>query len=153
MKFIKSDIEKLIEVKKKDSFLNHFFTVIKHDYKSSGEIGKHEIKFWKFNLWNAIFYPIFIFKLNSKNEVTSIKSKLNSFGKLNYILFFIFLTSFFKNINFAKITFLSIFFITLIYLAFISLFIFLSFKIYNFEKKKQLESIYKSLNKNTQQKE
>jgi hypothetical protein len=66
-------------------------------------------------------------------------------------LFFILLTSFFKDINFTTINVSSIFFIVLIYLLFISLFILLSFKIYNLEKKNQLESIYKELNKNTQQ--
>jgi hypothetical protein len=151
LKILKSDIEKLIKVKKKDSFINHFFTIINLDYKPNGEVGKNEIKFWKFNLWIAIFYPIFIFKLNSKKEVTSINSKLNSFGKLIYVLFFILLTSFFKDINFTTINVSSIFFIVLIYLLFISLFILLSFKIYNLEKKNQLESIYKELNKNTQQ--
>lgn len=152
MEFVKSDIEKIIQVKKKDSFINHFFTVIKHDYKSNGEVSNHEVKFWEFNLCNAIFYPIFIFKLNSKNEVILINSKLNSFGKSIYILFFVFLTSFFKNINFATINVSNIFFIALFYLVFISLFIVLSFKIYNFEKKNQLETIYKRLNKNTQHK-
>ena len=68
----KSDVEKLIEVKKKDKFLNHFFTVIKHDRRPSGEIEKTEIKIWKFNLWGAIFYPIFIFRLNSSNDLTTI---------------------------------------------------------------------------------
>ncbi len=75
----KSDIEKLIEVKKGDKFLNHFFTVIKHDRRPSGEIEKTEIKVWKFNLCVAIFYQIFIFHFNSNNDLTTISSKLNSF--------------------------------------------------------------------------
>ena len=153
MVFVKSDIEKLIEVKKKDSIITHFFTIMKRDYKSNGEVGLHEIKFWKLNVWNAIFYPIFIFKLNSKNEVITINSKLNSFGKLIYFLFFVFLTSFFKDIDFATIKVSSIFIITLIYLVFISLFILLSFKIYSFVKKNQLQSIFKRLTKKTHQEE
>ena len=141
----KFDIEKLIEIKKEDNFLNHFFTVIKYDRRPAGEIEKTEIKVWKFNLWIAIFYPIFIFHLNSSNELTTISSKLNSFGKLVYALFFVFLTFLFRDIDFVKITFSGFLILALLYLVLISFFILISFKIYNYEKKEQLKSIYKIL--------
>jgi hypothetical protein len=141
----KSDIEKLIEVKKKDKFLNHFFTVIKHDRRPSGEIEKTEIKVWKFNLWVAIFYPIFIFHLDSSNELITISSKLNSFGKLIYGIFFMFLTFLFRDIDFVKITLSGFLILALLYLVLISFFILISFKIYRFEKKEQLKVIFETL--------
>jgi hypothetical protein len=147
MLFEKVDIEKIIVVKKRDSFLSHFITILKHDYKLSGEIGKSEVKLWQFNLWNAIFFPVFIFRFNSKGEPISINSKTNSFGKLIYILFLIFLSSFFINLVFNITKSLGLFFLMIIYLVFITLFILISLKIHNYEKKKQLKKIYKRLNK------
>ncbi len=141
----KSDIEKLIEVKEKDSFINHFFTVIKHDRRTAGEIEKTEIKIWKFNLWVAIFYPIFIFHLNSNNELATISSKLNSFGKLSYGLFFVFLTFLFRDIDFVKITLSGFLLLALLYLVLISFFMLISFKIYRYEKKEKLKVIFETL--------
>jgi hypothetical protein len=144
----KSDIEKIRKIRKEDKFFNHFLTNIKHDYSFYGEIRKIEIKIWSFNLWNAIFYPIFIFKFNSNNKLISISSKLNSFGKLIYVLFLIFLTSFFKNINFAKATILGLLLFIVFYLVFISIFILISFKIYGNVRKNQLEMIYEKIKRN-----
>ena len=147
MNLIKSDIIKIIEVKRKDTFVNHFSAIFKRDYSLAGEIGENEIKIWQLNIWNAVFYPIFVFKLNSKKEIVSITSKLNPFGKLSYLLLFISLNIFFTDFDYSKAKLSGIFFITTIYLTFISIFILLSFKIYNLEKKKQLKEIYKKLNK------
>ncbi len=147
MEYTKSDIEKIIDVKKNDSLKNHFIKIIKHDYRSNGEVGKNEIKFWEFNLFNAFFYPVFIFKLNSKDVITSISSKLNSFGKLIFISFFVFFSLIFMDFDLNRMHILGILLIIMIYVIFISLLILLFLKSYNFEKKKQLEAIYKKLKK------
>jgi hypothetical protein len=143
----KSEIEKLIEVRKKDVFLNHFFSILKHDLRPTGEICESKIKVWKQSLWTGLFYPVFIFHLNSNNHLTKITSKVNSLGKLTYVLFFVFLTSFFTDIDLFKIKFSGLLLFLVLYSVLISIFTLLSIKIYSFEKKKELEIIFETLKK------
>ena len=144
----KSDIEKLIEIRREDKWLNHFLKFATQDYRPTGEIGKAEIKIWKLNFWVGAFYPIFIFKLNTNNKLLSISSKLNSFGKSLFIFLFILLISAFIKIDFAEMKLFGAVFIILLCTIFISIFVLVTFKIYSFERKEQLKIIYKILSNN-----
>ena len=96
MEITKKDIEKLIELRKENTFLNHFWNVFSRDFRAKGESGRNEIKVWSQNIWNVAFYPIFTFELNANNHLTNITDKLNPIGKtivgifLIGILYFIF---------------------------------------------------------------
>ncbi len=71
MKITNKDIQKLIEIRKEDSFFNHILTVFGGDYTVYGEIGKDEIKIWYRDTWLTVFYPVFKFELNTDKELSS----------------------------------------------------------------------------------
>jgi hypothetical protein len=77
----KKDIEKLIRLRKEDTFLNHLWNVFSRDFRAKGEIGRTEIKVWRQNMWNTTFYPVFTFELNANQHLINITSKLNPIGK------------------------------------------------------------------------
>ncbi|MEN3325182.1 hypothetical protein VP395_15735 [Mariniflexile soesokkakense] len=81
MEVTKKDIEKLIRLRKEDTFLNHLWNVFSRDFRQKGEIGRNEIKVWRQNMWNTTFYPVFTFELNANNHLVNITSKLNPIGK------------------------------------------------------------------------
>jgi len=136
----RNNIEQLIEVMKKDSFLSHLITIITRDYRPSGEICKNDIRIWKQSLWNALFYPIFILELNSSNELVRIKDKLNPVCKFIIGLitfgFIYYLTSWDFSIAWPIITIFCVFAIIVALVASM---------IYRFERKNQLEEIHRML--------
>ena len=81
MEVTKKDVEKLIELRKENTFLNHLWNVFSRDFRAKGEIGPNEIKMWRQHLWNMTFYPIFIFEFNANNHLINITDKLNPIGK------------------------------------------------------------------------
>jgi hypothetical protein len=139
------DIEKLIELRKEDAFLNHLWNVFSRDFRQKGEVEGKEIKAWKQNRWNSIFYPIFRFELNSSNHLINIFNTLNLIGKTLVYLFFLGITyvilancfnDFDLSENWLLVLILSIFlFIVIVVLR----------KIYSVEKQYQLEEIYEIL--------
>lgn len=102
MKITKKDIEKLIELEKRNTFLNHLWNVFSKDFKSKGEIGQKEVKVWKQNIWNGIFYPVFTFEFDDNNHLINITDKLNPIGKtfirifITGFLYLVFLKNFSK---------------------------------------------------------
>jgi hypothetical protein len=141
----KKDIEKLIVLRKEDTFLNHLWNVFSRDFRPKGEIGRNEIKVWKQNMWNGSHYPIFIFELNANNHLTNIKEKLNPIGKTLIGLFSIgilYFISTFLPTDFASFgSWLPILITSTLYL----LLAFVMRKIYLFEKQNQLEEIFEIL--------
>jgi hypothetical protein len=136
----KLEIEKLIEIRKKDTFFNHFLAILKHDLRPTGIVSKSQIKIWKYNSWLGLFYPVFMFQLNSNNQSTKINSKLNSVGKLVYALLFISISSLFTNVDLIKIKFDSLLFLIIFYMIFISVFVLISVKVYSYEKKRTIKN-------------
>ena len=65
MEVTKKDVEKLIELKKENTFLNHLWNVFSRDFRSKGEVNRNEIKVWSQNMWNMVFYPIYTFEFNA----------------------------------------------------------------------------------------
>ena len=145
MEITKKDIEKLIELRKENTFLNHLWNVFSRDFKAKGEIGRNEIKVWKQNMWNMTFYPIFTFELNANNHLTNITDKLNPIGKTIVgifsigILYFVF-TNFSTDFNFLE-NWLSILIVSVFLLIFITVFR----KLYQSEKQNQLDEIFEFL--------
>ncbi|MFC4218800.1 hypothetical protein [Flagellimonas marina] len=142
MEISRSDIVKLIEEKKTDSFETHLWTIIKRDSRPSGEIGNREIKVWKMNFWNGLFYPIFHFDLNKDDHLIKISDRINPAGRLFLSLFCILtcipwfywvFDDFDLSQNWPKILFGFIFLGTLVIIG---------FRIYKMEKEIQLEEIY-----------
>jgi hypothetical protein len=145
MEITKKDIEKLIELRKEDTFLNHLWNVFSRDLRPKGEIGRSEIKVWKQNTWNSTFYPIFTFELNANNHLTNITDKLNPIGKtfiglfltgILYVILSIFLTDFDPWENSLTILIIS---------TFLLIFVTVFRKIYIFEKQNQLDEIFEIL--------
>ena len=55
MEITKKDVEKLIEMRKKDTILNHLWNIFSPDMRAKGEINRNEIKVWSQNIWNLNF--------------------------------------------------------------------------------------------------
>jgi len=49
MEVTKKDVEKLIEVRKENTFLNHLWNVFSRDMRAKGEVKRNEIKVWSQN--------------------------------------------------------------------------------------------------------
>ncbi len=145
MEITKKDIEKLIELKKEDTFINHLWNVFSRDLRPKGEINRNKIKVWKQNMWNMTFYPIFTFELNANNHLTNITDKLNPIGKTIVgifsigILFFIF-TNLSNDFDFLE-NWLTILIVWIFLLIFITVFR----KLYQSEKQNQLDKIFEIL--------
>lgn len=145
MKVTKKDVEKLIELRKKDTFLNHLWNIFSRDMRAKGEINRNEIKVWSQNMWNMTFYSIFTFEFNANNHLTNIKDKMNPVGKILIgiaSLWFLYLifpnnpTEFNPIDNWQWITIIAVF---------VFLVAWVSRKIYKMERKNQLEEIYEIL--------
>ena len=145
MEITKKDIEKLIELKKEDTFINHLWNVFSRDLRPKGEINRNKIKVWKQNMWNMTFYPIFTFELNANNHLTNITDKLNPIGKtivgifIVGILYFI-LTNLSPDFDFLE-NWLTILIVSVFLLIFITVFR----KLYQSEKQNQLDEIFEIL--------
>lgn len=145
MEVTKKDVEKLIEIEKKNTFLNHLWNIFSRDMRAKGEIKQNEIKVWNQNMWNMTFYPIFTFEFNSNNHLTNITDKMNPIGKVIIgiaTIWFLYLIFPKKPTEFNLIDNWQ--WITLI-MIFVFLVVFVSLKIYKMEKKNQLEEIYELL--------
>ena len=145
MEITKKDIEKLIELRKENTFLNHFWNVFSRDFRAKGEIGRNEIKVWSQNIWNVAFYPIFTFELNANNHLTNITDKLNPIGKTIVGLFLIGILYFvFTNLS-TDFDFLENWLAILIASVFLLIFITIFRKLYQSEKQNQLDEIFEFL--------
>ena len=141
MEVTKKDVEKLIELRKENTFLNHLWNVFSRDFRGKGEIGPNEIKVWRQNLWNMTFYPIFIFEFNANNHLINITEKLNPIGKtfIAIILCGLLYLIFPKNIS--EFDFVDNWPMALFIAVFGFLIVWLAPKKYFFEKQNQLEEI------------
>ena len=145
MEIKKKEVEKLIELRKTNTFLNHFWNVFSRDMKAKGEINHNEIIVWRQNMWIMSFYPIFTFEFNAENNLIKITDKLNPIGKTLIgctSLWFLYII-FPKNIS--KFSVIDNWQLITIIALFVFLFIWLSRKIYKMERNNQLEEIYEIL--------
>ena len=153
MEITKKEVEKLIELKEENTFINHLWTVISRDFRLKGEVGSNKIILWKQGFWSMNFYPIFIFEFNAEMHLVNITDKQNPIGKILSIVIFLPLVILIFNLiknNFDLIAnwkFLTIFGI------FLSLCIFLIRKVYIIEKQNQLEKFYDLLDIETEEME
>lgn len=143
MEVTKKDVEKLIELRKQNTFLNHLGTVFSRDMSSNGEIKLNEIKVWKQNMWNVTFYPIFTFTFNDKNHLTKIKDELNPIAKtliviLFLVFFYVIIPEDLSDFNFNLRLFTVL--VTVIFLI-----ICLARVVYKNEKNNQLKEIFEIL--------
>lgn len=145
MKVTKKDVEKLIEVRKENSFFNHFWNVLIYDFRPKGEIRSNEIKVWRQNMWNMTFYPVFTFEFNTNNHLTNIKDEINPIGKTFIGILLIGFVYLISPNNLSDFDFVD----HLPFVAFILIFasiIFLVVRmVYRFEKQNQLEQIFEIL--------
>lgn len=152
MEFCKSDIQKLIQVKKSNTFWNHFLFSFSKNYKIHGEIQKNSIVIWQRTSFTGISYPIYIFEFDSENTLLNISDKLNPYAKYTQLLFPIFfffplLSTAFTDFQIKK------------FLTCISIFILLTVacylmgrKIHSYEKREQLAHFRELLNIKTKNK-
>lgn len=145
MEITKKDIEKLIELRKENTYLNHLWNVFSRDFRPKGEIGRNEIKVWNQSIWNVAFYPIFTFELNANNNLTNITDKLNPIGKTIVGLFLIGILYFvFTNLS-TDFDFLENWLAILIASVFLLIFITIFRELYQSEKQNQLDEIFEFL--------
>jgi hypothetical protein len=145
MEVTKKDVEKLIEVRKENSFFNHFWNVLAYDFRAKGEIGRNEIKVWRQNMWNMTFYPIFTFEFNANSHLTNIKDEINPIGKtvIGIMLIGFLYLIFPKNLSdFDLIDHLPF---AIFIIIFASLIVLVTRMVYRFEKQNQLEQIFEIL--------
>jgi|25_taG_2_1085351.scaffolds.fasta_scaffold08964_2 hypothetical protein len=145
MEVTKKDVEKLIELRRKSSFLNHFKYVFSRDFRPSGEIRRSDIKVWRQHLWNMTFYPVFTFEFNSNNHLINISDRINPIGNSIITLIslgFLYLVFPKDPLNYDYVAnWLYILFIA----VFIILVVFVARKKYSFEKQNQLDEIFEAL--------
>lgn len=125
--------------------MNHFLTILKQDYKPIGEIKKGEIRVWRQNGWNGMFYPIFKFQLNTDGHLIHISDSINPVGLIIYFVFcalfsipwlFWIVDDFYPIDHWQQI---------IGWIIFMGIFLLISFKIYKMEKQIQLDQIYEIL--------
>lgn len=149
----KSDIEKLIESRTKNTYLNHLWNFLWKDYTAKGEIKENEIKVWQQNMWNSGFYPIFTFELDDNKNLINISDQLNPVAKTIIGILFIGAVGLIAY-NFPPIAeingYLVIIAIVIIY-AF--LFVTVFRKIYVTERQNQLDAIFDILEIEVEKKE
>lgn len=144
MEVSKQDVKRLIELNEENSFVNHSKYIFNRDDRIKGEVGLTEIILWKSGLWNRTNYPIFTFKFNSNNHLVDISDRINPMGKiLNYVLClplsFLIITHLVEGDELVNIMLSLLFLVVMIVLVIVKR------KIYIFEKKNQLDSIYEFL--------
>ena len=153
MEVTKKDVEKLIELRKENTFLNHLWNIFSRDMTAKGEVSRNEIKVWRQNMWNLTFYPIFIFEFNANNHLINISTKLNPVGKMiiGFIIIGLIWLIFPKDLSEFDIfekwqmaTFLLVFSFLIVWVA---------RKVYRFEKQNQLEQIFEILDIEVEEKE
>ncbi|GAL70060.1 hypothetical protein [Jejuia pallidilutea] len=145
MEVTKKDVEKLIELRKENTFLNHLWNVFSRDMRAKGEIKRNEIKVWSQNMWNMTFYPIFTFEFNANNHLVKITDKINPIGKTIVGLFSIVILYFiFSNLS-TDFDFLENWLPILIISVFLLIFISVFRKLYLSEKQNQLDEIFEIL--------
>jgi len=141
----KKEVEKLIELRKENTFLNHLWNVFSRDIRAKGEIKRNEIIVWNQNMWNMTFYPIFTFEFNANNHLINITDTINPVGKTIIAiatLWFLYLifpnnpNEFNPIDNWQWITIVAVI---------VCLVVWVSRKIYKMERKNQLEEIYEIL--------
>jgi hypothetical protein len=141
----KKDVEKLIEKKKTDSFINHLWNFISRDYRAQGEINSSFIKVWKQSFWNGGFYPVFRFKFNANNHLINITGKLNPVAKLLIgLISCVFTFGVFPE-NPTEFDYLGQWAPISIIIIFLFILIFVFRKLYFFEKQNQLDEIFEQL--------
>ena len=145
MEINKKEVEKLIELRKENTFLNHLWNVFSRDIRAKGEIKRNEIIVWNQNMWNMTFYPIFTFEFNANNHLINITDTINPVGKTIIAiatLWFLYLifpnnpNEFNPIDNWQWITIVAVI---------VCLVVWVSRKIYKMERKNQLEEIYEIL--------
>ena len=153
MEVTKKDVEKLIELRKENTFLNHLWNIFSRDMTAKGEVSRNEIKVWRQNMWNLTFYPIFTFEFNANNHLINISTKLNPVGKMiiGFIIIGLIWLIFPENLSEFDIfekwqmaTFLVVFSYLIVWVA---------RKVYRFEKQNQLEQIFEILDIEVEEKE
>jgi len=152
MEVTKNDVEKLIELRKENTFLNHLSNVFSQDFRPKGEIGQSEIKVWRQNMWNATFYPIFTFEFNTNNHLINITAKLNPIGKMLIGIFTLIFLYLILPKNLYDFELKENWLIIAIIIVFVSIIILVARMLYNFEKKNQLEQILEILDVEVEEK-
>ena len=142
MEITKKEVEKLIELKEENTFLNHLWNVISRDFRIKGEISYSRITLWKQGFWSMNIYPIFIFEFNAEMHLINITDKQNPIGKILRIvilmpLAILIFAQIINDFDFiANWKYLTLFGII------ISIIILLTRKVYSFEKQNQLKMFY-----------
>ncbi|MDE3744140.1 hypothetical protein [Maribacter polysaccharolyticus] len=152
MEITKSDIVKLIEEKQTDSFTTHLLTTLKWDCRPSGEIRNHEIRVWRQNGWNKIFYPIFKFDLNRDGHLINISDRINPVGRIIYFLFCVLFSIPWLHWVFEDFDISNHWIQFFGWVIFLGIFLLIGFKVYRMEKQIQLEQIYEILDIETDKK-
>lgn len=142
MEITKKEVEKLIELKEKNTFINHLSTVISRDFRAKGEIQTNKIRYWKQGFWNMTFYPIFTFEFNTENHLIKITDNINPMGKVINIIIFVPLAILIVCETINNFEFKPNWILLFLFVIILTLLIVIIRKVYRYEKQNQLDTIY-----------
>ena len=92
MEITKQDVENIIEIRKKNTFLTHLGLFFYGDLVYYGEVKRSEIFIWSQNYFHTInITPVFTFKFNANNHLVEIKSSLNPLTKFLLVVMALFI--------------------------------------------------------------
>jgi len=146
----KSDIIKLVEETKTNSFKTHLLTILKSDFQPAGEFENRKITVWRQNLWNRLYYPIFQFDLDKKGNLVNISDRINPVGKIFFCLFCIVTCIPWFYWIFNDFDLSAHWIQTFTGLIFLGTFILIGLQVYKIELQIQLNQIYELLDMETE---
>lgn len=147
MEVTKSDVEKLIEGRKENTFLNHLLAVITKKYQPMGEVRKKEIFVWRPNYWGSLFYPVFKFEFDNNSHLVKISDRISSAG------IFVFAVLSIVPLVLAIVYFgIERWFVPFAIFVIFGILFFILYRSYKFEKQVQLDQIFEILEIETEQK-
>ena len=144
MKILKKDILSKIQKRRKDSLWRHFLTSFETLGVICADVEKNKISVWNRNFMLGNFYPVFELEFNENNELIKVSDRLNSFGKLSYLLILLgFSLPFFISIVNIDFNINNLLLVGGIYIVFLTILLLISRAVYKFEKKESKDFYFR----------
>lgn len=108
------------------------------------DVEKNKISVWNRNFMLGSFYPVFELEFNENNELIKVSDRLNSFGKLSYLLILLgFSLPFFISIVNIDFNINNLLLVGGIYIVFLTILLLISRAVYKFEKKESKDFYFR----------
>lgn len=90
---LKRCISKNIHYSRKDSWISHFKTFVRHDFMRLNGISEDDgFKVWRFSIWSGAFYPVVIgnYEIKEGRTLVRLRTKMNVFGQVILLILALF---------------------------------------------------------------